>query len=65
MIGRGGRARPHRHHRYASSVALMQIAVALSAIAALLAQSPPLDAVAPRRVASATVFFLDGFLLFF
>jgi hypothetical protein len=46
-------------------VALMQIAVALSAIAALLAQSPPLDAVAPRRVASATVFFLDGFLLFF
>jgi hypothetical protein len=54
----------HRHHRYASSVALMQIAVALSAIAAL-SRNRLLWTLSILVALSGAVFFLDGFLLFF
>jgi uncharacterized protein DUF4337 len=54
----------HRHHRYASSVALMQIAVALSAIAAL-SRNRLLWGLSILVAASGAVFFADGFLLFF
>jgi len=54
----------HRHHRYASSVALLQIAVALSAIAALSA-SRSLWLLSILVAISGAVLFTDGFLLFF
>ena len=54
----------HRHHRYASSVALMQIAVALSAIAAL-SRNRLLWVLSIVVAASGALFFLDGYLLFF
>jgi len=54
----------HRHHRYASSVALLQIAVALSAIAAL-SRNRLLWTLSIVVAASGAVFFLDGYLLFF
>lgn len=54
----------HRHHRYASSVALMQIAVALSAIAAL-SRSRPLWGLSLLVAVSGAVFFADGFFLLF
>jgi len=54
----------HRHHRYASSVALMQIAVALSAIAAL-SRNRLLWTLSILVAASGAIFFVDGFLLFF
>jgi hypothetical protein len=54
----------HRHHRYASSVALLQIAVALSAIAAL-SRSRGLWLLSILVAISGAVLFVDGFLLFF
>jgi hypothetical protein len=54
----------HRHHRYASSVALLQIAVALSAIAAL-SRNRLLWMLSILVAAGGAVFFVDGFLLFF
>lgn len=54
----------HRHHRYASSVALMQVAVALSAIAAL-SRNRLLWTLSVIVAASGAIFFLDGYLLFF
>ena len=54
----------HRHHRYASSVALLQIAVALSAIAAL-AKNRSLWGLSILVAISGAVLFLDGFFLFF
>ena len=54
----------HRHHRYASSVALLQIAVALSAIAAL-SRNRLLWMLSILVAAGGAVFFADGFLLFF
>lgn len=54
----------HRHHRYASSVALLQIAVALSAIAAL-ARNRPMWFLSLLFAAAGAAAFLDGFLLFF
>ena len=54
----------HRHHRYASSVALLQIAVALSAIAAL-ARNRPMWGLSLLFAAVGAAAFLDGFLLFF
>jgi hypothetical protein len=54
----------HRHHRYASSVALMQIAVALSAIAAL-SRNRLLWALSILVALGGAAFFVDGFLLFF
>ncbi len=54
----------HRHHRYASSVALLQIAVALSAIAAL-STSRGLWLLSILVAISGAVLFADGFLLFF
>lgn len=54
----------HRHHRYASSVALLQIAVALSAIAAL-SRNRLLWMLSIIVAAGGAVFFADGFLLFF
>jgi uncharacterized membrane protein YjjP (DUF1212 family) len=53
----------HRHHRYASSVALMQIAVALSAIAAL-SKNRLLWTLSILVAVSGTILFADGFLLF-
>ena len=52
----------HRHHRFASSVALLQIAVALSAIAAL-ARNRPMWGLSLLLAAAGTLAFLDGFLL--
>jgi len=54
----------HRHHRYAASVALLQIAVALSAIAAL-SKNRPLWGLSILVAISGAVFFVDGFFLFF
>ena len=54
----------HRHHRYASSVALMQIAVALSAIAAL-SKNRMLWTLSLLVAAAGAVFFADGFFLWF
>ncbi len=54
----------HRHHRYASAVALMQIAVALSAIAAL-SKNRLLWGLSILVAVSGAVFFVDGYLLFF
>lgn len=54
----------HRHHRYASSVALMQIAVALSAIAAL-SRNRLLWTLSILVAVCGAAFFVDGFLLFF
>ncbi len=53
----------HRHHRYASSVALLQIAVALSAIAAL-ARNRPMWILSLLLAAAGAAAFLDGFFLF-
>jgi hypothetical protein len=54
----------HRHHRYASSVALLQIAIALSAIAALSANRT-LWLLSIVVALSGAVLFADGFLLLF
>lgn len=54
----------HRHHRYAASVALLQVAVALSAIAALARNRWMWLLSLMIAVTGATV-FLDGFLLIF
>ena len=54
----------HRHHRYASSVALLQIAVALSAIAAL-SKNRLLWTLSIAVAVAGAVLFADGFLLFF
>jgi hypothetical protein len=54
----------HRHHRYAASVALLQIAVALSAIAAL-ARNRPMWMLSLVIAAAGATVFLDGYLLFF
>ena len=54
----------HRHHRYASSVALLQVAVALSAIAAL-SRNRPLWGLSMVVAVAGAVLFADGFLLFF
>lgn len=53
----------HRHHRYASAVALLQIAVALSAIAAL-SRARALWILSLFVAAAGTAAFADGFLLF-
>ena len=53
-----------RHHRYAVSVALLQIAVALSAIAAL-AKNRPMWFLSLAIAVGGTAVFLDGFLLLF
>jgi cation transport ATPase len=52
----------HRHHRYAFSVALLQIAIALSAIAAL-GRSRPMWWLSLLTAGVGTLIFLDGFLL--
>lgn len=52
----------HRHHRYASAVALLQVAVALSAIAAL-SRSRPMWALSIATAAVGALVFLDGFVL--
>jgi hypothetical protein len=52
----------HRHHRFASAVALLQIAVALSAIAAL-ARNRAMWGLSLLIAAAGTLAFLDGFLL--
>jgi len=54
----------HRHHRYASAVALMQIAVALSAIAAL-SKNRLLWTLSILVALGGTIFFVDGYLLIF
>ena len=54
----------HRHHRYASSVALLQISVALSAIAAL-SRNRPLWTLSIAVALAGAVLFADGFLLLF
>lgn len=54
----------HRHHRYASSVALMQVAVALSAIAAL-SKNRSLWGLSLLVAVCGAAFFADGFLLLF
>jgi hypothetical protein len=54
----------HRHHRYASSVALLQVAVALSAIAAL-SRNRALWGLSIAVAVAGAVLFADGFLLFF
>jgi hypothetical protein len=52
----------HRHHRYAFSAALLQIAIALSAIAAL-GRSRPIWWLSLFTAGVGTLIFLDGFLL--
>jgi hypothetical protein len=54
----------HRHHRYAASVALLQIAVALSAIAAL-ARNRWMWILSLAIATAGAVVFLDGYFLFF
>jgi hypothetical protein len=54
----------HRHHRFAASVALLQIAVALSAIAAL-ARNRGMWLLSLAIAAAGAAVFADGFLLFF
>lgn len=54
----------HRHHRYASSVALLQVAIALSAIAAL-SKNRTLWALSILVALVGAAVFVDGFLLFF
>lgn len=54
----------HRHHRFAASVALLQIAVALSAIAAL-SRNRGMWMLSLAIAAAGAVVFADGFLLFF
>jgi hypothetical protein len=54
----------HRHHRYASSVALLQIAVALSAIAAL-SKNRALWGLSILVALFGAALFADGFFLFF
>jgi len=54
----------HRHHRYASSVALMQVAVALSAIAAL-SKNRSLWGLSLLVAVCGAALFADGFLLLF
>jgi sensor domain CHASE-containing protein len=54
----------HRHHRYAASVALLQIAVALSAIAAL-ARNRWMWLLSLGIATAGAAVFLDGFLLTF
>jgi hypothetical protein len=53
----------HRHHRYASAVALLQIAVALSAIAAL-SRHRALWVLSLFVAAAGSAAFADGFFLF-
>ena len=53
----------HRHHRFASAVALLQIAVALSAIAAL-ARNRAMWGLSLLIAGAGTLAFVDGFLLF-
>jgi hypothetical protein len=54
----------HRHHRYAASVALLQIAVALSAIAAL-ARNRGMWMLSLVIAALGAAVFVDGFVLIF
>ncbi len=54
----------HRHHRYAASVALLQIAVALSAIAAL-ARNRGMWMLSLVMAAVGAAVFVDGFVLVF
>ena len=54
----------HSHHRFAASVALLQIAVALSAIAAL-ARNRGMWMLSLAIAAAGAAVFADGFLLFF
>ena len=54
----------HRHHRYAASVALLQIAVALSAIAAL-ARNRSMWLLSLAIAALGAAVFVDGFVLIF
>jgi hypothetical protein len=53
----------HRHHRFAGAVTLLQIAVALSAIAAL-ARSRAIWFLSLVTAGGGMVFYLDGFLRF-
>lgn len=54
----------HRHHRFAGSVALLQIAVALSAIAAL-ARNRGMWILSLAIATAGAAVFADGFFLFF